>query len=1009
MLLQMFRSSHLYATAFFSGAISLICQLIALRLSQQQLSLSDLTVAAVLVSALLGLSFGAFLQGRFADRLNDSRNLSSSMLIVSAMLVGVVATFGRPICRWITSTGIPLELEAPLFAVLCVVPVNVLLGGIVPVLASSRARHRQTNLQSPTNVHEAFGWIYSIETFGAAAGALGLTFFAVPQFGLTASTLGIALAAAAVGVFGLLTAKTADRKTTESRTPPQIESDQKSSGSIRWLLLVAAIVSSCASLGMELVWHRYLAIVFGSDSQSYAIVTAVFLIGISIGSMQAAYVLRSRQANAKLYSWLLLLVAIAITLSLWVLSQGFQVQQLRSSLSWLGESPLLARLVLASMVLAAPAILMGMALPVLVRIWVGHHEKIGTRIGEIYGCVIFGNVVGVLLCAACFIPLFGLKGTAILLAAVCILVSTCIRFSPTIGKFEKSDSSKSRWLARSGFAGGILLVFGFSSLLLIDSSKPGLEDESLWPVDYYVEGPSHTVAVVREALDPTHQRLLVDGVAIGECGGGVEEKQQVLAHLPFLIGKAARPEVLTIGLGTGLLAAELVEIPQVESVTCLELSDSVIEAASFFAQQNREVLQDEKLTLIHGDGVRFLRSTGRNFDVIVSDGKSRPGASSNLTFFSREYYQLCAQRLSPDGLFVQWVSLHSDQKELETILLTFEDAFPHGYLAIAAPDSVYLVGQRQSLLLDRETMQQHLRLDCASSLRAFGWADADDFCSMGWIEDDYAADQVEHASRNTFDHPVLESYAWDSFRYSVTRQRPQMDILSRLLSSSLQGKLPIDQIDDPQPVEFQNWIQKGRFAAKEIIAAHSIIHKFENGWLDKSTSHIKSALSHLPDLSIPREIEAAYREILRRSITASDQHAEYSALINLSELKASSSDEEARIAQILVRNGRADLALEHSFNAVRKSPKQPQYRVALGEACFRIKKYSHAIRHFDLATKILIKPENPAQLVLKNRAKLLTGVSQQKIGQIQQGEILIKEALEAEPDLQAIYDRFVNL
>ena len=55
-------------TAFFAGALSLVSQIIGLRIVSRELSASELTVASVLVCALCGLSLGALITGRIADR-----------------------------------------------------------------------------------------------------------------------------------------------------------------------------------------------------------------------------------------------------------------------------------------------------------------------------------------------------------------------------------------------------------------------------------------------------------------------------------------------------------------------------------------------------------------------------------------------------------------------------------------------------------------------------------------------------------------------------------------------------------------------------------------------------------------------------------------------------------------------------------------------------------------------------------------------------------------------------
>ena len=974
--------------SFFTGSVSLISQLLAIRLAQQELSVAPLTIAAVLASALLGLAIGSFVQGRFVDRVADARRRAAWLLILAAALLAAMALLGRPCLQWLIKFQMPSWGESIAFAATTVVPINFLLGGVIPLLSGVASRSGWKN---------GFAWIYASETLGAAIGALAWAFYFVPQFGLLKSALLLAGATTVVAAADLVASlvkrepAAVESGSQNKDNSPEVQTDHATGNSYgRGALLLAAIVASVATPGMELIWQRYFAVVYGSDSHSYALVVAIFLLGVSIGSLIAS-ALGLRRAGRKLYGILLFCVGASIVGSVWLLYQGLQLEQFVNVLGWLDQHPMLARLSLTAAVLFLPAILAGVALPVLVRTWVANDPQPGRRTGEIFACVILGNVCGLFVVAIGVIPWLGLKGSALVLAVSCMLAGTIL------GGTSSSMVDRRRtwvdWFATTGLVG----VFGVALLLVwqlqLIQQRVGQQSEDVAITEHYRETSNQIVAVVHAPNDSSRKQLLIDGVTIGESGGGAGEKQQVLAHLPFLIRNTEAARVLTIGLGSGLLAAELVDIPQVESVVCAELSEAVVEACTYFSTQNRNVLDHEKLSLIQGDGVRVLRLAKDKFDLIVSDGKSRPGAASNQTFFSSDYYRLCAKSLTPEGVFVQWVSLRCDLRELETILATFAETFPHGYLALAAPDSIYLVGLNEPLALDRAVMQQHLDSVSAASLRDYRWKEPDDFLSMGWLNDDTAARLFEATPKNSFDRPVMDSFAWESFRHSIASKPPQTGTLVRLLGA--------------EPESSMAMVNDGREALKEMIEAESIVLAREKDWLDEATGHYKVALSHLPKLNRLGDVPRQFQILAQTARARTDLPGEFSALMNLIELNAASPEDQLFVGNVLMSYGNTDLALQHIYEATKRSGNLPRYRIALAELYIRIAKNGQAIRYLDLAiADDRIEQGEAVQQKLKGKAKLLKGIAMQKLGQLLSGEALIRDVLESDPELQAVYNRY---
>ena len=1002
-------------TAFFAGGLSLVSQIIGLRIVAREVSASELTVALVLVSALGGLSLGALVSGRLADR-QKSRSRSAlgfaNFLLASAgIVVLLLALFGQTVASRVGMLELPELLEVFGFLLLSIVPINVLLGGVVPVLTKTAMG------QAAGDVQSAFGWVYALETLGAALGSWMVVFVTVPAIGGFSSLI---VAAVIVLVWVTMATLLRKRKPLESIPPPtetNLETRATAAGEdqrgravefqsqLRWLILLAAFASSCASLGMELVWQRYFAVILGSDSHSYAVVATMFLIGNAIGAALASRILRFKSASHRLYQWQLLLVAGAILVSVWALGEWFRLETMQWALGWLERNPLFGRLAMAVTVLLLPATLIGSALPVLVTLWSAGRSSVSTHAGQVYALVIIGNIVGVLVCAFWLIPSFGLRVSAVVLSAVCLMASLgmgCVARA-------RADQQKTVGRAVLSLTYGMVLLgaVGLAIQVVNSSLRPGIADDGRWVVDHYVEQASHTVAVTHASESPTNKRLMIDGVTIGESGGGVDEKQQVLAHLPFVIGDARRGNVLTIGLGTGILAGELASNEQVDSVTCVELSAAVIEASNWFTEENRNVLQNGKLKLVHGDGVRYLRNAETAFDVIVSDGKSRPGAASNLPFFSAEYYRICADALSDQGVFVQWVSLRCDRNEFETILATFCHQFPYGHVAIAAPDSVYLVGARSPISFNDSVIEEYLQDGATERLKSYAWAAADDFLSMYWLDQSVVADALSDVAVNTFDQPVLENFAWASYGHSLSLQPTQLAVLQELIDTDTLSLFNGKGVDESQSPEAVARFKAGRRAAIELMAGEATLVAREEDWLDRSSAHFKRAVQELPKLNRQIHVVQEFRRLASEANQAADVNAEYSAIINISELAAANASEEFRMATILDQAARPDLAIEHFYNAAKLSEQHPRYVIALGEAMLRLRKYAGALRRFEQAIDRCedLDPLEGANTNLLPTAKLLKGIALQKLGRPEAVEI-IQQVLQTNPELLGVYQQY---
>jgi spermidine synthase len=153
-----------------------------------------------------------------------------------------------------------------------------------------------------------------------------------------------------------------------------------------------------------------------------------------------------------------------------------------------------------------------------------------------------------------------------------------------------------------------------------------------------------------------------------------------------------------VGLGGGLTLDAMRKHP-LERIDCVELSPAVVKASAQFPEAV-ESLKDPRVKLVVGDG-RSLVAHGREpYDVIVSQ-PSNLWVSGMAGLFTRDFFEASARRLSPGGVFGQWVHAYRlSPDDFRLVLRTFFAVFPHGWLWEVFPGSDYvLVGSAQPLPL----------------------------------------------------------------------------------------------------------------------------------------------------------------------------------------------------------------------------------------------------------------------------------------------------------------------
>lgn len=208
-------------------------------------------------------------------------------------------------------------------------------------------------------------------------------------------------------------------------------------------LLILALVSGTAALVYEVLFFRYLGLLFGVAIHAVAAVVCAFLGGLGLGAWLGGRLLW-RNNPLRVYAVLELLTALFGFLAPWLfraVARGFSPAA-PEGVPW-------STLCVALLLLLWPTMMMGATFPVLGRAAAQGSTRIAHRIGLLYGFNTTGAVLGAVGSAYLLLPRFGLSAgcwlaalSNLLLAAAAWLLAR--RFSDAESDVEQHTGPASR-------------------------------------------------------------------------------------------------------------------------------------------------------------------------------------------------------------------------------------------------------------------------------------------------------------------------------------------------------------------------------------------------------------------------------------------------------------------------------------------------------------------------------------------------------------------------------------
>lgn len=694
----------LLATFAATGFSALTLQVVWQRVLSLHAGIDLLAATTVVTAFMAGLGLGSLAGGALADRLGPRR----------CLLAFALANAGIGVFAWNSlwlfydvyrRNASDLQTTAAMFGfhfLLLVVPTT-LMGLSLPLLA-------RAVVSVSREIAPEVGRLYASNTLGAAAGAAVAGWLLLGNLGFVATVrvaAGLDLAASAVVLLLWRRWSELPRAAGEQPSARPAGSGTVSRRDRVWPWLLMYALTGAVAIGLEVVYFRVIDAILRNNSYTFATVLALYLLLFGLGAIWGArragrvehpdrwfLSLQWGVGATTLLGILVLLhpprvLGIAAFVERYYTSGGFMHGGYAIHNAAEAARFVYAHLVAPLLVMGAPVLLMGASFPFVQALAARRVDSLGRSTGALLCANILGNVAGGALTGFVLLDRLGTAGTIQVLAGVLAL--------PGLAAALRLPKRRRRLAAAAA-------VLGLSTAGL--TLFPG--NEKFWAFFHGVPDARFELAEDRACVsslvdEPSATHLYINGS--WQNGHPYDLFHILIGLLPSLMHE--QPErALAVGLGIGSTAYAMAQDPRLRSIDCVEICGGQQRLIAALAESgsapSRRLLEDRRFNLITGDGRRWMLSPREPYDLIVVD-VVRPSSAYSGNLYSLEFHELVASRLSPDGLFVQWVAS-------ERVLNSVRRVFRH--VAIGeVPDyfaSKFVVASQSPLLLHAPTLRARL-------------------------------------------------------------------------------------------------------------------------------------------------------------------------------------------------------------------------------------------------------------------------------------------------------------
>lgn len=945
----------------------LVYEVIWTRLFTNVFGNTTYAVSVVLAAFMGGLAMGSFVLGRFIDR--RGRHLEVYALL--ELGIGLSALALPPLLDVFTklyaflfqhlgpSTWL-LTLVKTVVSFMGLLIPTFLMGGTLPVLCKFFIKRTERS-------GSAVGLLYGMNTFGATIGCFLTGFIFIEAFGLSTTIVFTAITNLALALlFFLLGTITPSGEGTVVASPvTRVTSPFSITQKHATLLLIVSALAGFIALSFEVLWTRLLVFKLHTTIYAFTIMLTTFLAGIGLGSLLFS-ILNRYGVIKNHFSAFGVIEALIGLLGLGSIALFGIVESLADlweAISW--KEQILNQQFLAALIMLVPTILMGMALPLIVQVYILHIKRVGTGVGTVYATNTLGAILGSLLTGFALVLALGTQKCIVLISLIALVMGSVMVLYRPDGSSELRVPPWLKALAVSSF-----WVIAVTLIVLIPSDHlfryyniGEKKVDSLVEILYAHEGVECITTVHRY---PDGNRVISTGsINVAGTDYTLRTTQKLQAHIPMLLHPNPR-DVLQVGFGSGE-TSHILTTYETEHVDVVEISKGVHRtAARYFEDLNQGVVDHPKFRSIIMDGANYVALTDRRYDLILNDS-IWPFYSGNSGLYTKEYFDACRHHLKTGGIMTSWLPLEMPEASFKSVLKTFHSVFPHVSLWLAVTHfnkHALLVGSTEPLKIDIGTFFQRFDRFAMQNLRIVNLDDPALFLDAYKMNESDIAPWVEDASIHTLDHPVLE--------FAPRKKNPGKDQLrsyeliarSRSSVTSLFSRLDSIRVNHP---EFISDLVNARGATRRVMTGLVMREKGEGNFVTQFEQALRQKHNHpgarylLDELERIRKIDLShldrrnFNDLINLGKTLMNGQVYDKALVVFTRarmIRPGSAVVAYNLGNIYHRQGRLDLALEELNSAIAIRPGYVPSFNSRGLINFSLGRHVRAIDDFTQAIRL---------------------------------------------------------
>lgn len=883
-------------------------------------------VSTVLTSFMAGLALGSFYGGKLIDSRKDPLRVYGLLeggiglyAILLPFLLSATENLYVHLHRSLhTSSPLIVLIRFTLAFLVLLIP-STLMGATFPVMSRFFVRGLR-------RLGGSVAGLYSANTFGAVGGCFLTGFFLLGTLGVRGSIH----AAAGVNLLICITALVLSRRPPseyEEFAEPKVPTTEGVAypGPVLNLVLLGFGLSGFAALAYEVLWTRVLSFFLENNTAyAFAIMLATFLTGLALGSLVFGKFVDRRRNPLFLFGLVEIGIGLFAPLSIFTLGSLSRIIDrvglaLIPSPGFWGYTGM--RFFTAFLVMLLPTILMGAAFPLVSKIYTKSMKRLGRGIGSVYSANTVGCIFGAFVAGFILIPLLGTQRSILTVALLNLSIGgVLVYFNPHL-----------RSRARQGIVVGAVLVAGLLATLfprevftgmfqgIFQKSSPGSR------LLYYREGVTGTVTVHENR--ESGLVLSINGVTEVPLDYQSFQTFRMLGHLPLLLHPNPK-RVLAIAFGGGIALGAVAQ-HSIDEADCVEICPEVVAAASsYFNDVNHRVLENPKVRLFIDDGRNYVLTSDKVYDVITGDA-THPRSADSWILYTKEFYELCRDKLAEGGVICQWLPMHGlAEEDYKTILKTFSSVFPHTTLWFTNSFTI-MVGTPGRLEIDFSLLKERMKEEgVRPSLEEVNLDDPFRFLSTFILDEDAVEAYVADVGINSDDRPRVVSAESRAFgRNTVVEnvqgiRRLRTGVLPFLTNlGATQGE--IEAVEE----KFENYYKS---------RAHNILATmfWADGLLGKAVSEYEQALSENREDDDTRRLlsELVEKDLKTRAEVYPRDAENYSTL-----------------GRLYLDRGSLDEAMEEFRKALAIEPSSAKVRILLAGVYARKGMVSDAIEEFKRA------------------------------------------------------------